>query len=93
MQANKPYFSTGLPHIFAIVSSQNFHYDETNQRHLGARNNQSEISPCDVSFLSSLSIIHVTTHRKMTKKRSIFVKTYSTKYNEGKYIRQSRNYK
>ena len=40
MQANKPSFSTSLRHIFAIVSSQNFHYDETIQRHLGARNNQ-----------------------------------------------------
>ena len=44
MHANKPCFLTGLRHIFAIVSSQNFHYDGTNQRHLGARNNQSAMA-------------------------------------------------
>ena len=60
MQANKPYISTGLRHIFAIVSSQistmmePFHailkHEPTNRR--------LEISPRDRSFLSSLSIIH-----------------------------------
>ena len=46
MQAKKPYSSTGLRHIFAIVSSQNF------QRHVGARTNQSAIrnQPTSLKF-------------------------------------------
>ena len=51
MQANKPHISTGLRHIFAIVSSQIFTMIEPVNRRL-------EISPRDISFLCSLSIIH-----------------------------------
>ena len=63
MQGKKPNSSTGLRHIFAIVSSQIstmmepsnaiLEHEPTNRRY--------EISPRDIkdiSFLSSLSIIH-----------------------------------
>ena len=60
MQANKRCISTGLHHIFAIVSSQIstmmepfnaiLEHETTNRRY--------GISPRDISFLSSLSIIH-----------------------------------
>ena len=44
MQANKPYISTGVRHIFAIVSSQiSTIMEPSTERHLGARNNQSAI--------------------------------------------------
>ena len=65
MQANKPYISTVLRHIFAIVSSQIssmmgpfntiLKHEPTNRR--------LEISPRDISFLSSLSIIHGSTNK------------------------------
>ena len=48
MQESKPYISTGLRNIFAIVSSQIFFMMEPFH----------EISPPDISFLSSLSIIY-----------------------------------
>ena len=60
MQANKPYNSTGLRHIFAIVSSQmSTMMEPVNAilKHEPA-NRRLEISPRDISFLSSLSIIH-----------------------------------
>ena len=60
MQANKPYISTGLRHIFAIVSSQiSTMMEPVNAilKHEPA-NRRLEISPRDISFLSSLSIIH-----------------------------------
>ena len=61
MQGNKPYISTGLRHIFAIVSSQISTVMEPVKaiwKHEPA-NRWLEISPRDISFLSSLSIIHV----------------------------------
>ena len=60
MQAKKPYISTGLRHIFAIVSSQISTMMEplnTILKHEPAKR-RLEISPRDQSFLSSLSIIH-----------------------------------
>ena len=60
MQGNKPYISTGLRHIFAIVSSQiSTVMEPVNAiwKHEPA-NWWLEISPRDISFLSSLSIIH-----------------------------------
>ena len=48
MQESKPYISTGLRNIFAIVSSQISFMMEPSH----------EISPPDMSFLSSLSIIY-----------------------------------
>ena len=60
MQGNKPYISTGLRHIFAIVSSQiSTMMEPVNAilKHEPA-NRRLEISPRDISFLSSLSIIH-----------------------------------
>ena len=60
MQANKPYISTGLRHISAIVSSQiSTMMEPVNAilKHEPA-NRRLEISPHDISFLSSLSIIH-----------------------------------
>ena len=60
MQAKKPYISTGLRHIFAIVSSQiSTMMEPVNAilKHEPA-NRRLEISPRDISFLSSLSIIH-----------------------------------
>ena len=65
MQANKPYISTGLRHIFAIVSSQiSTMMEPVNAilKHEPA-NRRLEISPRDISFLSSLSIIHAFMHR------------------------------
>ena len=60
MQENTPYILTGLRHIFAIVLSQTStmmepsntisEHEPTNRRY--------EISPRDISLLSSLSIIH-----------------------------------
>ena len=60
MQANKPYISTGLRHIFAIVSSQISTMMEPFNAILKHEptNRRLEISPSDISFLSSLSIIH-----------------------------------
>ena len=60
MQANKPYISTGLRHIFAIVSSQISTMMEPFNAILkhAPTNRRLEISPSDISFLSSLSIIH-----------------------------------
>ena len=60
MQANKPYISTGLRHIFAIVSSQISTMMEPFNAILKheATKRRLEISPRDISFLSSLSIIH-----------------------------------
>ena len=60
MQANKPYISTGVRHIFAIISSQiSTMMEPVNAilKHEPA-NRRLEISPRDISFLSSLSIIH-----------------------------------
>ena len=60
MQANKLYISTGLRHIFVIVSSQTSTMMEPSNaivEHETA-NRRYEISPRDISFLSSLSIIH-----------------------------------
>ena len=60
MQAKKPYISTGLRHIFAIVSSQiSTMMEPVNAilKHEQA-NRRLENSPRDISFLSSLSIIH-----------------------------------
>ena len=60
MQGNKPYISTGLRHIFVIVSSQiSTVMEPVNAiwKHEPA-NRWLEISPRDISFLSSLSIIH-----------------------------------
>ena len=65
MQANKPYISTGLRHIFAIVSSQISTMTEPVNaiwKHEPA-NRRLEISPRDISFLSSLSIIHALNSR------------------------------
>ena len=61
MQANKPYISTGLRHIFAIVSSQISTMMEPSNAilKLETTNRRYKISPRDISFLSSLSIIHV----------------------------------
>ena len=64
MQAKKPYISTGLRHIFAIVSSQiSTMMEPVNAilKHEPA-NRRLEISPRDISFLSSLSIIHGHVH-------------------------------
>ena len=60
MQANKPYISTGLRHIFAIVSSQVSTMMEPFNAILKHEptNRRLEINPFDISFLSSLSIIH-----------------------------------
>ena len=60
MQAKKPYISTGLRHIFAIVSSQISTMMEPSNAILEQEptNRRKEISPRDISFLSSLSIIH-----------------------------------
>ena len=60
MQANKPYISTGLRHIFAIVSSQISTMMEPSNAILEheTTNPRKEISPRDISFVSSLSIIH-----------------------------------
>ena len=60
MQANKPYISTGLRHIFAIVSSQISTMMEPFNAILKHEptKRRLEISPRDISFLSSLSIIH-----------------------------------
>ena len=60
MQANKPYISTGVRHIFAIISSQiSTMMEPVNAilKHEPA-NRRLEISPRDISFLSSLSFIH-----------------------------------
>ena len=65
MQAKKPYISTGLRHIFAIVSSQiSTMMEPVNAilKHEPA-NRRLEISPRDISFLSSLSIIHGSTNK------------------------------
>ena len=61
MQANKPYISTGLRHIFAIVSSQISTMMELSNAILKheTTNRRYKISPREISFLSSLSIIHV----------------------------------
>ena len=58
---NKPYISTGLRHIFAIVSSQISTMMEPSNAILEPEttNRRYKISPRDISFLSSLSIIHV----------------------------------
>ena len=58
MQANKPYISTGLRHIFAIVSSQISTMMEPFNAILEheTTSRRQEISPRDISFLSSLSI-------------------------------------
>ena len=64
MQAKKPYISTGLRHIFAIVSSQiSTMMEPVNAilKHEPA-NRRLKISPRDKSFLSSLSIIHGLPH-------------------------------
>ena len=60
MQAKKPYISTGLRHIFAIVSSQISTMMEPFNAILKHEptKRRLEISPRDISFLSSLSIIH-----------------------------------
>ena len=63
MQANKPYISTGVRHIFAIISSQiSTMMEAVNAilKHEPA-NRRLEIGPRDISFLSSLSIIHADT--------------------------------
>ena len=60
MEANKLYISTGLRHIFAIVSSQKFTMMEPVNailKHEPA-NRRLENSPRDISFLSSHSITH-----------------------------------
>ena len=65
MQANKPYISTVFRHIFAIVSSQiSSMMEPVNAilKHEPA-NRRLEISPRDISFLSSLSIIHGSTNK------------------------------
>ena len=66
MQANKRYISTGVRHIFAIISSQiSTMMEPVNAilKHEPA-NRRLEISPRDISFLSSLSIIHGCRYRK-----------------------------
>ena len=57
---NKPYISTGLRVYFAIFSSQVSTVMEPADTSLEheTTNRQWEISPRDLSFLSSLSIIH-----------------------------------
>ena len=75
MQANKPYISTGLRHIFAIVSSQiSTMMEPVNAilKHEPA-NRRLEISPRDISFLSSLSIIHASFYTVFTKKISAVI--------------------
>ena len=61
MQANKPYISTGLRHIFGIVSSQISTMMELSNAILKheTTNRRYKISPREIGFLSSLSIIHV----------------------------------
>ena len=69
MQANKPYISTGVRHIFAIISSQiSTMMEPVNAilKHEPA-NRRLEISPRDISFLSSLSIIHALTQENKLK--------------------------
>ena len=60
MQEKKPYISTSLRHIFAIVSSQISTMMELSNAILEQEptNRRYEISPRDIRFLSSLSIIH-----------------------------------
>ena len=55
------WFASHFRHCFVT----NFHYDGTIQRHLRARTNQSAIRnhPRDISFLSSLPIIHTNNYR------------------------------
>ena len=60
MQVNKPHISTGLRHIFAIISSQISTMIEPVNAILKhePNNRRLEISPREIIFLSSLSIIH-----------------------------------
>ena len=69
MQAKKPYISTGLRHIFAIVSSQISTMMEPSNAILEHEptNRRQEISPRDISFLSSISIIHGKKNLKNTQ--------------------------
>ena len=55
MQAKKPYISTGLRHIFAIVSSQISTMMEPSNAILEHKptNRRKEISSRDITFLSS----------------------------------------
>ena len=74
MQANKPYISTGVRHIFAIISSQiSTMMEPVNAilKHEPA-NRRLEISPRDISFLSSLSIIHAATQATSEKRAQKF---------------------
>ena len=71
MQAKKPYISTGLRHIFAIVSSQiSTMMEPVNAilKHEPA-NRRLEISPLDISFLTSLSIIHNNDEEQLLQNR------------------------
>ena len=70
MQANKLYISTGLRHIFAIVSSQISTMMEPSNATLKHEpaNRRLETSPRDISFLSSLSIIHDKIREETIKK-------------------------
>ena len=75
MQAKKPYISTGLRDNFAIFSSQVSTMMEPGDAILEheTTNRRWEISPRDLSFLSSLSIIHDNKTRHKGSTRILFI--------------------